>query len=165
MRSQGALTGFGLDAGLAVWSTIWGSAATAATYVVMRRVSGSSGRARPIAVACAAGIWAAGYRVQAFPVRCRSSVGAAALRVWRSRDDVTTSAKSPHDYIVQQAICMSDCQRSCSKQQIAAACLLRATFHWISCTAFKALGADGTSCDTSGGHAAAPAAAADTDRR
>ena len=61
----------GICAGLAVWSAIWGSAATGATYVAMRRVNGGSGRARPIAVACAAGIWAAGYRVQAFPVRAR----------------------------------------------------------------------------------------------
>ena len=52
-----------------MWSGLWGTATSVVTYQVMRRISGGSGRARPIAVALISGAWVTGYRVQAFPVR------------------------------------------------------------------------------------------------
>ncbi len=61
---------FSCYAGLAVWSGLWGTATSVVTYQVMRRISGGSGRARPIAIALISGAWVTGYRVQAFPVRC-----------------------------------------------------------------------------------------------
>ena len=54
--------------GMALWSTVWGSAACLSTFQVLRKLHPAGGWARPLTVGCAAGVWAAGFRVQAFPV-------------------------------------------------------------------------------------------------
>lgn len=84
-------------AGLASWSLAWGVGAGLGAYGLLRRVQPSGGRLRPTIVGAAAGIWAAGFRVQAFPVRFSSKeVVLRALFCQEFKYSIVSIVEQPH---------------------------------------------------------------------